>query len=182
MNSAYIVEYRNIYLRPLEKEDLEILRKIRNDSNVSRFLTKISYISEKQQENWYQKVLASEKEIIFAVEEKERLKRCVGSCSLYQIDGNQALFGKIAIDPDARGMHTGTNAIISALHVGFKELGLEKIDLFVDRENHVAGKVYSGIGFENVGKQDEKQDRMTITHDLFYKENASVNGVIISSV
>jgi RimJ/RimL family protein N-acetyltransferase len=180
MNSSYILNYKNIILRPLCDTDLEILRKIRNDSNVSRYLRKISYINEEQQQKWFQRVLAEEKEIIFAIEEKEKLCRCVGSCSLYQIEDGEALFGKIAVDPCARGLHAGTNAIICALHFGFSFLNLNAIDLLVNKENRIAKGVYSGIGFETAGDEDGVQDRMRILPQPFYQKNDIRNDIIIS--
>jgi len=182
MNTSHIVEYKNIRLRPLEKDDLEILRKIRNDSFVSMYLTKISFISSEMQREWYKKVLKEPTEIIFTIEEREKLKRCVGSCSLYKIADKDALFGKIATDPEARGMKVGTNSIIAALHVGFSILGLEHIDLFVHKQNHVAKKVYSSIGFEAIGEEDLEQERMSITSERFYHKYDFQNDVIINSV
>ncbi len=180
MNSSYSLNYKNIVLRPLCDTDLEILRKIRNDSNVSRYLSRIPYISEEQQRKWFQRVLAEEKEIIFAIEEKEILCRCVGSCSLYQIEKGKALFGKIAVDPLARGLHAGTNAIICALHFGFSLLNLNAIELLVNKENSVAKGVYSGIGFEMAGDEDGVQDRMRIFPQPFYQKNDIRNDIIIN--
>ena len=182
MNTSHVVEYKNIRLRPLSKDDLEILRRIRNDSFVSMYLTRISFISSEMQREWYKKVLKEQSEIIFAIEEREKLKRCVGSCSLYKIGQDDALFGKIATDPEARGMKVGTNSIIAALHVGFSILGKKRIDLFVNKENHVAKKVYSAIGFEVVGQEDSEQDRMSILPERFYHKYDLENDVIINSV
>lgn len=157
MNSNYIVEYKNIRLRPLYEEDIEFLRQLRNDENISRYLTNIGIVSKEQQTLWYEKVKERKDEIVFAIEEIDNFKRCVGSCSLYDIKNDIAEFGKICVDPKTKGLKIGYNAIYAAMYIGFMKLSLKKIISKTFEENIAAKTVFNNLNFEIIRMQKNKE-------------------------
>lgn len=149
MNHNYCAKYKNILLRPLRRDDIENLRIWRNDTQATRFLRQIGYITPEMQEKWFQSYLNNQTEITFAIVETAELNRIVGSVSIYDINGKQAEFGKIQIgDKDAHGKGIGRVAMVIALAIGFDKLGLQIIKGCVHQENIAAHSNDMKIGFK----------------------------------
>lgn len=154
MDHNYTAKYQNVTLLPLTKEHIESLRNWRNDSQNTRFLRSIPFITPEMQENWYKMYLANEDELCFVINENQVLNRVVGSLSLYEFHDKQAEFGKILIgDEDAHGKSVGYHAILAVLKIAFEELKLEKIVLRVYDENIAAKRIYEKAGFKTVGSE-----------------------------
>ena len=155
MNHNYYAKYKNIILRPLMHDDIEQLRVWRNDRYATRFLRQIGYITPEQQEKWFQSYLRRIDELTFAIVETEELNCIVGSVSIYDINGNQAEFGKIQIGAsNAHGKGIGRISSVMVLALGFEKLGLKKITACVHQENFPAHSNYLRIGFEITGRQE----------------------------
>ncbi len=151
MNHQYSWKMKNIFLRPLGKDDAEYLRKWRNEPENSRFLRPIKYITPEAQKVWYESYLMNADEMAFAIVECEKLNRIVGSLSLYNFRGKEAEFGKFLIgDMDAHGKKIGLYALEAAVSIAFDKLKLEKIVLKVYEENIPAVTVYKKAGFKTV--------------------------------
>ena len=124
------IEYRygNVKLRPIERNDLELLRGWRNNKENTRYLRQIGQISSDMQLGWYEKYLSTNDELGFCIEECDELNRMVGSVFLYDIHDNQAEFGRFLIgDNAAHGRKIGFNACYGVLQIGFKILQLKNI-------------------------------------------------------
>ncbi len=148
MEHNYHIEYENVMLRPLEKEDIEYLRTWRNDPDNTRFLRKIPYITKEMQTNWYERYLLNLDEMCFAVVERKVLNRLVGSLSLHEFKGKTCFLGKILVgDSYAHGKKVGLNASIAATRIAFEQLNMEVVNLHVFKDNFVALKVYQKAGF-----------------------------------
>lgn len=159
MKHQYKLSISNVNVRPLKKEDIEYLRKWRNDPSNTRFLRKIPYITKEQQEAWFLSYLDDENEIIFAIDETCEVKRIVGSASLYNFNANEVEFGRFLIgDLKAHGKKVGYNAMVAILKIAFEKLGLGKVILTCYEKNLAALKVYKALGFE------EEQQKM-VTKD-----------------
>lgn len=163
----YRIEYQNILLRPLEKEDIENLRKWRNEPNNSTYLRKIQHITPEMQIAWFEHYLGNMDELCFVIVENQQLHRMVGSLSLYGFSDDACLFGKILIgDTDAHGKKVGLNATKAAISFAFGTLNYSTVKLFVCAENKAANKIYSEAGFEIVDEhlaEDGKREyTMTI--------------------
>lgn len=155
MEHSYGAEYQNIRLRPLEEKDIENLRIWRNDTEASRFLRPIGPVSPRMQKNWFEGCQKDPSQIIFAIEETEKLNRLVGSVALYDFDENSAELGKIQIgDPEAHGRGIGRISFAMAAWIGFQKLGVKKITASVHRENLPAYKNDMRIGFRVVGSHE----------------------------
>ena len=53
MQHNYNESFKNIRIRPLEIDDIEKLRTWRNDKRNSLYLSRIPYITEKMQQEWF---------------------------------------------------------------------------------------------------------------------------------
>ena len=86
------------------------------------------------------------------------IDRTVGKAELY-----------IFVNPELLGKGIGTIATKQLCQYGFFELKLEKIYLFVDKENIAAQKVYEKIGFHLEGiLRNELLTRTGHISDLYY--------------
>lgn len=152
MNHSYYAQYKNVLLRPLEHDDIELLRVWRNDLSKTQYLRRLEYITKEMQEAWYRQYLENPNEVTFAIVETEKLSRVVGSITLYDFTDSTAEIGRIQIgDDDAHGMGIGRLALVMALLIGFRKLGMKVIRSEVHKENIAAHKNNMQIGFCIVG-------------------------------
>ena len=144
----YRIDYKNVILRPLEKDDIEPLREWRNDPRNTQYLSKIPYITPELQIAWFEKYLQNRDELSFAIVENKDLNRLVGSLCLYNFSLESCLFGKILIgDPEAHGRKIGLNATVAATKIAFEQLKLKQVDLYVYSDHAAALAIYKKAGF-----------------------------------
>lgn len=162
MKHNYSIRYKNVYLRPLSENDIELLRIWRNDPKNTEFLSKIPYITEDKQKEWFRRYIENENEICFAIIEDDELHRIVGSLSLHDFSNDSCFLGHVLIgDNQAHGKKVGVNASIAATKIAFKDLGLDSVSLYVFPANVSAYKVYQQAGFQIVDVHlgfDEKKE------------------------
>lgn len=175
MKHNYIKEYQNIRIRPLNKDDLELLRRWRNMPINTRYLSQVPYITPQMQLEWFDRNQAAPDEITFAIDEIDTLNRLVGSLSLYNINNKEAEFGKMLIgDEEAHGKKVGVYSIVTLLSICFNLLNLQRVFLHVFEENISAVKVYKEVRFE-IEKIDKKkleyEYTMVMSRENFLKEN-----------
>lgn len=152
MKHSYSVQCGKLLLRPLCEEDIEFLRKWRNDASQTRFLRPIGYITPEMQKQWFENYLANDDEVVFAIVETQRLNRIVGSIALYDFSEDSAEIGKIQIgDPEAHGRGFGSLSIAMALQVAFMKLGRKRITASVNRNNIPSYRSFQKVGFTVVG-------------------------------
>lgn len=155
MNHNICVKYKHVRIRPLREEDLENLRKWRNDKKIGEFLRKIDEITPEMQENWYLNDCKDETVATFAIEEVESLNRVVGSVSIYDINGDTAEIGKIVVgDEEAKGKKIGYYALLLAMYAGYEKLGINQYLGEVSEENKPAYINDMRAGFIITGKHD----------------------------
>lgn len=160
MDHNHTSQFKNVLLKPLTEENIENLRLWRNDSNNSKYLRTIPFITSEMQKSWYEKYLVNDDELCFSINEIEELNKMVGSLSLYEFRNNQAEFGKILIgDSDAHGRSIGYHSVIAVLKIAFIDLCLEKVVLHVYDENIAAKHIYEKAGF--VKKSSHLSNGMT---------------------
>lgn len=173
-----IVTYNNMMLLPLNSEHIENLRNWRNDETQTEFLRKIDYITKEKQLQWFHKYKEDETQIVFAIYENEKLKRMVGSVSLYNINLTKGTseIGRIQIgDPEAHGLGLGRTSLVGAIKVAFQCLGIQKIEASVHKDNIAAHKNDMKIGFRIVGEivsvVGGKEDLIEMTEEDAIKAN-----------
>jgi len=135
------------------EDDLEFLRTWRNDTELTKYLSNLDYITQDKQLKWYEQDIKETDCYTFAIEETELLKRIVGSVALYNLNKQTSEFGRIIIgDKEARGKGMGFLATVLCLYLGFTEIGLERIMANVHEDNAVAIKAYKRAGFKICGQ------------------------------
>lgn len=154
MKHEYYASCQDAALRPLEKEDIELLREWRNNAKESRFLRNVGYITPEMQEQWFESCMADPCELVFAIIDQQ-LDRVVGSVSLYDLNREEhtAQIGKIQIgDPEAHGKGIGRKALVMAMRIGFQYLQLDKILSSVHPDNIQAHTNDMKVGFRITGQ------------------------------
>ena len=155
MKHNICIQYKHVRIRTLKEEDLENLRKWRNDKKISAFLRKIDEITPEMQKEWYVKDCEDKSVVTFAIDEINTLNRMVGSVSIYDIKNDTAEIGKIVVgDNEAKGKKIGYYALLLAMFAGYKRLGINKYLGEVSEENKPAYINDMRAGFIITGKHD----------------------------
>jgi len=167
MNHSIDYSHKNIKLAPISPDDIEQLRHWRNET-VTKFLSKIDYITKEKQEAWYQKDLENEDCYSFAIHEIEELNDLIGSVALYHFNGKSAELGRIFIgNVLAGGKGYGYIAIALSLKIAFTEFDLEEVIAYVHEENIAALTNNKKAGFRVIGKDDKNELKIRITKEEF---------------
>ena len=77
--------FESVHIKPLGREDIELLRKVRNREDVRAWFFYSDVISSEQQEAWYERYLKEPNDYMFSVFSKKTGKG-VGAAALYHID------------------------------------------------------------------------------------------------
>lgn len=186
MRHHFEIRYENIKLRPLKKEDIEILREWRNDKETTFYLRDIGYITKEMQANWYESYENNKSELTFVIEEKNVSNAIVGSISLYDIKDDIAEVGRVQIGcKEAHGKGIGRTALAMICWFGFQSLNLKTIIASVHQENIAAHKNHMRTGFTVEGKKSfEKggfEDLVKITGDSLIQSNNFLNEIKINN-
>lgn len=153
MNHKLWAEYKNVRLRPLEKDDIESLRIWRNEPKNTEYLTKIPYITQEKQLKWYEEYIQDQDYLVFAIDEIKEYHRMVGSIALYNIRDTSCEYGRFMIgDPEVKGKKVGLNSLLLCIHIAFKELCVQKCVASVHEENAAARKTDERAGFLICGR------------------------------
>ncbi len=145
MEHMYYAKLNELELKPLTIEGLELLRKWRNDSQISRFFNKKDYISKHEQLDWFEKYLLEEDCLYWTINTPNKI---IGALSIYNINTNMAEIGRFMIgDLEYRGRGYGYQSFLMAIKMGFVNIGLECLELNVHEKNIAALNIYKKIGF-----------------------------------
>lgn len=150
-----------ILLRPLEEGDLERTRGWVNDPEVARLVNRVLPVCATEHREWYRRVLADERQVIFAVEILAEGTH-IGNCGLKGIDPRvrKAELWMYLGDKSAWGKGYGTETCRALCRYGFERLNLHRIHLYTPVYNGRAVALYEKIGFVREGllRQDVFQD------------------------
>jgi len=170
------IEYthKNIKLLPISQKDIEQLRHWRNDGNLTKYLSKIDYITKEKQSIWYQKDLENKDCYSFAIHETNELNGIIGSVALYHFDKKCVEFGRLIIgNTHARRRGYGYLATALCLQVAFEEFNVDEVVAYVYEENISALSSYKKAGFRVLKKDERNELEIKITKKEFLslKEN-----------
>ncbi len=155
MDHAYHISRQDLLLRPLKREDIESLRRWRNDPAKTKFLRKIGEITPQMQEQWFEAYLTDPDILIFGIEETARLKRLIGSIAVYDFRDGSAEIGKLQIgDDEALGRGFGSLAVAAAAELGFQTLGLKKLTASAHPANAASHRCFTKNGFTVTGHHE----------------------------
>ncbi len=169
-NIKIISEVGDLILGGIEKKDIELIRKWRNENRQHFFYKGI--IKPRQQIEWFQSYLDNEKENIFVVEFKGTGVGCIGfrfmnnSIDIYNVILGDKKFGGRGIM--GRALRLMCSYILDNYH--------EEVTLMVLPENSKARLWYVNNGFEEKEiKEDYIPMKLNINKFAYLKYNLEVN-------
>ena len=175
MNHNITLEYQNVRVRPLYYEDIESLRMWRNNSENSRFLTKLPYITQKMQEEWYSEYLNDKNIYVWAIDSLFEEYKLTGSVALYSFCDGKCEQGKIMIASEYANRGIGTVSLILTAHIGFSKMNISLINAFVNCENTASLKMFFKVGYSSLDVQinafGEQEHHLSISKSEFNKAN-----------
>ena len=139
-----------VRLRPLEREDLKEVVRWFNDPATRALLARSSPLSLAEEERWFDALLRSTTEVVFAIEETtSSTPRLIGSCGVHRIDWRHrnAAVGIVIGDVNDRGHGLGTEAMATLVRHCVQDLGLYRVELEVISDNGSALSSYERCGF-----------------------------------
>lgn len=121
------LEGRLVNLRPFSKEDIPLVTSWINDPEVREFILSCFPKTEKQEEEWFEKLGKDNENIVLCIETKEG--KPIGIMGLHRIDWISRLSttGAVIGEKDYWGKGYGTDAKMTLLNYAFNTLGLRKI-------------------------------------------------------
>ncbi len=145
-----------IYLRPLEKEDLNRCLSWINNPAVINNLGRRFPTSRTQEEEWLVNQYKSNKSFSLAIVVNEGDYH-IGNCGFNDIDyvNRKAVFGIMIGEKDYWDKGYGTEVTRLMIKYGFEQLNLHRISLTVYSHNARAIRVYEKAGFKLEGKMRE---------------------------
>ena len=146
---------KKIILRVLEKRDLKRSLVWLKDPSVNMYLSQnFRDYDEKRELKWFEFVLSSKNDIVFAIEDIET-KLHIGNCALHKIDWEKdsCELGIMIGDKDYWNRGYGSDVIKSIINFSMTGLKLKNIVLSVYSYNKRAIKVYKKCGFKLIHTQ-----------------------------
>ena len=164
-----MIETERLNLKILERQHLEPLREMRNDPSTWHWLTDVVFISEKDQEKWFEGLQGDRLRLYLAIEDKEEnLVGIIRSDAWDRINRSIRVGCDIAKEYRCKGY--GTEALGSFVDHLFKHQNLHRVWLLVVEANEVAKHIYEKLGFKEEGKQ-----RDAIYRDGKYQDYISMS-------
>ncbi|WP_203522500.1 GNAT family N-acetyltransferase [Fusobacterium sp. IOR10] len=148
------IEGKLVTLRAIEKEDLEFMRTMLNDSEMENLVVGWAFpVSKYQQEKWYENNIQNQNNLRFIIEDK--FGEVIGQANLSNIDwkNRKATRGIKLAKEKIRGKGFGTDAIMTLTKYAFEELQLNRLDIFILEENIVSQKLAIKTGVVIEGKK-----------------------------
>ncbi|MBB5173151.1 GNAT family N-acetyltransferase [Texcoconibacillus texcoconensis] len=139
-----------LQFRPLEKDDLEFIYKMRINPNVMDYWFEEPYTTREKLKKSFEEEQDNNSHREFIL---YNLKETVGYTCLYDIDHRHrnAEFA-IMIDPSQQGKGYATEATRLIVEYGFNQLNLKKLYLYVIKNNEKAFHIYRKLGFQTEGE------------------------------
>src|SRR3989338_10099822 len=118
---------KSINLRPFSRDDIPTLTRWINDPEVRVFLTATLPQTEKQEEEWFNKLGSDDKNIVLGIETKDNV--LIGSMGIYRIEWRDRICttGALIGEKDYWGKGYGTDAKMILLDYIFNTLNLRKV-------------------------------------------------------
>ncbi|MFH1473258.1 MAG: GNAT family protein [bacterium] len=118
---------RKVNLRPFSRAEIPILTRWINDPEVREFIAAILPQTEKQEEEWFNKLGIDDKNIILGIETKEGV--LIGSMGIHKINWQDriCITGALIGEKEYWGKGYGTDAKMVILDYIFNTLNLHKV-------------------------------------------------------
>ena len=144
-----------VLLRAIEKDDLPLLQKWANDSEIQYSLGGWHFPTNMEdQRKWFESTDANSLNQRFAIESADF--GLIGTANLVNIDwkNKNAFHGMLLGDKDVRGKGFGVDTVMAIMKFAFEELGLKRLDGSMIEYNVASLKMYLGkCGWKEEGRQ-----------------------------
>lgn len=165
------IQHGSVYLRPPEKDDIDLFVLWLNDWRTGRTLGMRAPLSRAMEERWFDKMVEGQgKDGYHFVICRLADDRPVGSVGLKDvnlIDGNAGMGISIGAEED-RGQGYGSDALRALLVFAFDELRLVRVWLDVYDMNEGAQRMYERVGFVHEGVMRRAAFREGVHHDVHH--------------
>jgi RimJ/RimL family protein N-acetyltransferase len=144
------IEKGRIRLRLLERSDLPMTLRWRNQDHIRKWFIHSEVISPQGHQEWFEKYLKRDDDYLFIVEEIHIFNKPIGQVSIYEIKWNErkAKFGRLLIDePETQGKGLAKMAASILLNYGSNTLGINRYELEALSSNESALALYRSLGF-----------------------------------
>lgn len=141
-------------LREIERKDLSIINKWRNDSELISMLgAPFRYINYEVDEKWYENYMANRNLCVRCAIVDNVCDDILGLVNLTNIDfiNQSAVFSIMIGDNENQGKGIGTIATILMLKHAFLNLNLQRVELTTLESNKRAQRLYEKVGFVKEG-------------------------------
>lgn len=162
-------------LRPFEKADIPRLTRWVNDPEIRQYILKTYPQTEKQEEEWFNKLGSTDTDIVLAVETKDGTH--IGSMGIHKIDWRNgvATTGALIGEKEYWNRGFGTDAKMQVLDYLFNTLAIRKVcsDVIEYNERSLQYSLHCGYAIEgrrkkHIFKHGKYQD--VINLGLFRKD------------
>ena len=161
-------------LREIQKSDLEIINKWRNDNSlIDNLGSPFRYINIDVDYEWYEHYLKNRNNNVrCAIVSINDEKKILGVVSITNIDfvNRCAEFHIMIGDKENRGKGLGYFATLEMLNHAFCNLNLNRVELGVLETNLIAQKLYEKVGFKKEG----------IKRNAIYKNGGFLNLIMMA--
>lgn len=148
MIHSHRYEYGRVILMPLERNDIEKLRILRNKER-EYFLFK-GEIDEEAQRKWYESYLENERDIMFRISHRDKPDEFIGAIAVYNIDYDSrvAEVGRTVVDKEKNNEPgIGLDATKGICLFAFTVLGIERIVASILKSNERILRTDTRAGF-----------------------------------
>lgn len=144
------IKSEELWLRPLAEDDIESLRCWRNDPAMTKYLTKLPYITPDMQKAWYQRYLEDTSEITLAIDYVgDGRIEFIGTVSLSVIEKDRAECGRLMIGSAGyKGRGFGRKSIALCLSIAFDQMGVEVCEAHANPDNAPSFVSFVNEGFQ----------------------------------
>jgi len=167
-----VIRGKKVNLRAIEREDLPLLRDMRNDVSQNQYFRTWKQLNMENQENFFQNFIMSDKHIVFGI--YLQCRSClIGECRLSYIDWQKrsAEVG-IYIAPKYQNRGFGTEALKMLADYGFNQANLHRIATEIQVDNRKSIKMFEKVGFQHEG----------LLVDSFYRNGRYYNTIIMALI
>jgi diamine N-acetyltransferase len=145
---------QRVYLRPLEREDLPLLRRWANDPEIRRLTGEVTPMSQAGADEFFERVKTDRDRVWFVVALEEN-DRVIGEAGLLRMfhPWRTTDLSLIIGEKDAWGRGYGREAILLLLDYAFGYLSFHRVAVGVVGFNQRAIRFYEKVGFQREGVQ-----------------------------
>lgn len=161
-----VIEGERIRLVPVTPEMLPNYVRWFADPEVTRYMGVTCPFSLKQEEEWYERIAASENDVLWAILVADRH---IGSTGIHRINwkDRRAITGNLIGDKSEWGKGYGSEVVRLRTRYAFMELGLEKVETEAFMENIGSRRCLEKAGYRQYGTARRHTFRHGRWHDMW---------------